>query len=55
MVLQQYLASVHNEGPVLNDGLIGGLAADEHEVRGRVERLHSHTGSSLVMMAWWDY
>lgn len=55
MMLYQYLASVHNEGSVLDDGLIGRLAADEHKVCGGVERLDGDTGSSLAIASWGYY
>lgn len=53
MMLHQYLASVHNERSVLDDGLIGRLAADEHKVCGGVERLHGDTGTSLAIAIAW--
>lgn len=33
----------------MNDRLVGRLAADEHEVSGRVESLHQHSGSLLFI------
>lgn len=43
MEITTHLASVHDEGTVLHDGLVSGLPADQDEVRRRGESLYQNS------------